>query len=105
MSDAGNYCADCLFLHGAGVGYHAGSSRGRVSQATPQLAGVGYHRYGGGRDTMGGGGGGPGPEIHACIHTCIHTYIHTCLEDAALSNSSEAGTLSQMPICVIYAYL
>ena len=68
MSDAGNYCADCRFLHGAGVGYHAGgggsaapriraAAGGRVSQATPRL---------------GGGGGWPGTREH--IYTHVHTH-------------------------------
>ena len=37
MSDAGNYCADCRFLHGAGAGYHAGSGGGGGSAAPPPL--------------------------------------------------------------------
>ena len=76
MSDAGNYCADCRFLHGAGIGYHAGGGgggsaappirRGRVLRDTPDWRGWGTIEGKGG-----GGGRGWWPETREHVCTCV----------------------------------
>ena len=84
MSDAGNYCADCRFLHGAGVGYHAGSGgevrppliRAAAGQGVAGAAELADH------GVRGGGGGARDPRAYIGCNF-LGYLVHDRLRSAA----------------------
>ena len=75
MSDVGNYCADCRFLHRAGVGRGwRGGSAAPPKSAQQQ-----------GQSKEGGGGGN---TVNIGVIACILEYIQPCCEASCADTST-----------------